>query len=294
MSKQIILDALASQFAIKQNEFIEFETTIHNPALERLNKSISDWFSSVLNVSPHSAKYTGDTLEIVPMNEDNGRWPSAIHIRKHYSYRDDENNYYDIDYRSSHNKVDTNNMYYLTVLGKIAQHSALIIDNIENEWKPAYKLIHIPHYELSNELRKLENEINGVKRDIHIAKREECKVAGHEHTILPYIHCKYNYDTSQYELVELPKEFRLETGRGKWDYTYVNAYRVVGPAKYNKVAIQYKKQGSEQWIDIEVKGDYFDSFIADVYEWETNGKARYEARELEQYNRYTAEAKQES
>ncbi len=28
--------------------------------------------------------------------------------------------------------------------------------------------------------------------------------------------------------------------------------------------------------------------------WETNGKAKYEARELEQYNRYTAEAKQES
>jgi hypothetical protein len=294
MSKQIILDALASQFAIKQNEFIEYESTVYSPALEGLNKSISDWFSSVLNISPYSAKYTGDTLEIVPMNEDNGRWPSAINIRKHYSYRDDENNYYDIDYRSSHNKVDANNMYYLTVLGKVAQHSTLITDNIENEWKPAYKAIYAPYYELSNQLRKLENEINAVKRDIHIAKREECKVAGHEHTILPYVHCKYNYDTTQYELVELPKEFRLEIGRGKWDYVYVNAYRVVGPAKYNKVAIQYKKQSDAQWIDIDVKGDYFDSFIADVYEWETNGKARYEARELEQYNRYTAEAKQES
>ena len=292
MSKQIILDALASQFAVKQNELVEYEATVYNPALEGLNKSISDWFSSVLSVSPYSAKYTGDTLEIVPIED--GRWPSAINIRKHYSYRDDENNYYDVDYRSSHNKVDTNNMYYLTTLGKVAQHVALIIDNIENEWKPAYKAIYKPYYELSNELRKLENEINGVKRDIHIAKREECKVAGHEHTILPYTHCKYNYDTSQYELVELPKEFKLETGRGKWDYTYVNAYRVVGPAKYNKVAIQYKKQGGEQWVDIEVKGDYFDSFIADVYEWETNGKAKYETRELEQYNRYTKEAKQES
>jgi hypothetical protein len=292
MSKQIILDALASQFATKQNEFIQYETTVYSPALEGLNKSISDWFSSVLSVSPHSVKYTGDTLEIVPIED--GRWPSAINIRKHYSYRDDENNYYDVDYRASHNKVDTNNMYYLTTLGKVAQHVALIIDNIENEWKPVYKAIYKPYYELSNELRKLENEINGVKRDIHIAKREECKVAGREHTILPYTHCKYNYDTTQYELVELPKEFRLETGRGKWDYVYVNSYRVVGPAKYNKVAIQYKKQSDAQWIDIEVKGDYFDSFIADVYEWETNGKARYEARELEQYNRYTKEAEQTS
>jgi len=290
MSKQIILDALASQFAIKQNEFIQYETTVYQPALDRFNESIRDWFGSVLFIRPHSAKYTGDTLEIVPTED--GRWPSAINIRKHYSYRDDKDNYYDIDYRSSHNKVEMANIYYLTTLGKIAQNVNLIIENIENEWKPAYKAIHTPYYELSNELRKLENEINAVKRDIHIAKREECKVAGHEHTILPYTHCKYNYDTAQYELVELPKEFRLETGRGKWDYTYVNTYRVVGPAKYNKVALQIKKQDEAQWRDIEVKGDYFDSFIADVYEWETNGKARYEARELEQYNSHVGKAEQ--
>jgi hypothetical protein len=292
MSKQIILDALASQFAIKQNEFTEYETTVYNPALVRLNQSIHDWFSSVLSVSPHNVRFTDNTLEIVPIED--GRWPSSISIRKHYSYRDDENNYYDIDYRSSHNKVDTNNMYYLTTLGKVAQHIALIIDNIENEWKPAYKAIYKPYYELNNELRKLENEVNAVKRDIHEAKREQCKVAGHEHTILPYTHCKYNYDTSQYELVELPKEFQLETGRGKWDYTYVNAYRVIGPAKYNKVAIQVKSESHPQWRDIEVKGDYFDSFVADVYEWETNGKARYEAGEVERFNRYTAKAEQES
>jgi len=294
MSKQIILDALASQFAIKQNEFIEFETTVHNPALERLNKSISDWFSSVLNVSPHSAKYTGDTLEIVPMNEDNGRWPSAIHIRKHYSYRDDENNYYDIDYRSSHNKVDTNNMYYLTILGKMAQHSALIIDNIENEWKPAYKLIHIPHYELSSELGKLEREINQIKQDIDVAKREEYKVAGFEHTISPNLYCKINYDTDQYELVEQPRTFQLETGRGKWDYTHVNAYRVVGPAKYNKIALQVKKQDDTRWLDVEVKGDYFDSFIETVYDWERSKRDKYNASETERFNRYNVKAEQTS
>jgi hypothetical protein len=291
MSKQIILDALASQFTIKQNELIEYETAVHKPALKELNKSISDWFSSVLSVSPYNVEFNSDTLYITPYED---KWPSTINIRKHYSYRDDENNYYDIDYRSGHNKADTNNMYYLITLGKVAQHIALIIDNIENEWKPAHKAIHNPYSELNSELNKLEREINQIKRDIHEAKREECKVAGREYTILPYTHCKYNYDTAQYELVELPKEFRLETGRGKWDYTYVNAYRVIGPAKYNKVAIQYKKQDDTQWRDIEVKGDYFDSFVADVYEWETNGKARYEAGEVERFNRYTAEAEQES
>jgi hypothetical protein len=109
---------------------------------------------------------------------------------------------------------------------------------------------------------------------------------------LPYTHCKYNYDTTQYELVELPKEFQLETGRGKWDYIYVNSYKVIGPAKYNKVALQVKKQDDVQWRDIEVKGDYFDSFIANVYEWETTGKSKYEARELEQYNSHVGKAEQ--
>jgi len=168
MNKQIILDALASQFAVKQNEFVQYESTVYEPALVKLNQSIHDWFSSVLNVSPYNVKYTGDTLEIVPIED--GRWPSAINVRKHYSYRDDENNYYDIDYRSSHNKVNTTNLYYLTTLGKIAQHSALIIDNIENEWKPAYKAIFQPYYELDSELGKLEREINQIKQenDFHL------------------------------------------------------------------------------------------------------------------------------
>jgi hypothetical protein len=56
MSKQIILDALASQFSVKQNEFVQYETTVYEPALVELNKTISDWFSSVLEINPYEAK----------------------------------------------------------------------------------------------------------------------------------------------------------------------------------------------------------------------------------------------
>ena len=290
MSKQIILDALASQFAVKQNELVQYESTVYDPALEGLNKTISDWFSSVLNMSPYSVKLKDDTLEIVPTND--GNWPSTINIRKHYAYRDDENNYYEIDYRSSHNKVDKNNIYYLTTLGKIAQHINLITSNIKEEWKPAYKAIYKPHYELISELRTLEQEVNAIKRDIHVSKRESYKAAGFEHTISPYMHCKMNYDTNQYELVEMPNSFVLDTGRGKWDYTNVNAYRVVGPAKYNKIALRVKRVGDERWSDIDVKHDYFDSFIESVYAWETNNKARRDADETARYNRYVGEAEQ--
>lgn len=291
MSKQIILDALASQFAAKQNEFTQYETTVYQPALDGLNQSINDWFSKVLEVSPYSVKYTSDTLEIIPTQYD-GRWPSTISVRKHYSYRDDENNYYDIDYRSSHNKVDDNNVRYLTMLGKIAQHINLIIENIENEWKPAYKAIYKPYYELNNELGKLEREINAVKQDIHIAKREMYKVAGFEHTVSPRLTCKLNYDTDQYELVEQEESFRLDTGRGKWDYSHVNAYRVIGPAKYNKIALQIKCRQQDNWQSIEVKHDYFDSFIESVYSWETDRKAKYDADETNRYNRIVEKAKQ--
>lgn len=290
MSKQIILDALASQFAVKQNELVQYESTVYEPALEGLNKTISDWFSSVLNMSPYSVKLKDDTLEIIPTND--GNWPSTINIRKHYAYRDDENNYYEIDYRSSHNKIDKNNIYYLTTLGKIAQHINLITSNIKEEWKPAYKAIYKPHYELISELRTLEQEVNAIKRDIHVSKRESYKVAGFEHTVSPHLHCKFNYDANQYELVEVPNSFVLDTGRGKWDYTNVNAYRVIGPAKYNKIALRVKRVGDERWSDIDVKHDYFDSFIESVYAWETTNKARRDADETERYNRYTKEAKQ--
>lgn len=184
------------------------------------------------------------------------------------------------------------NIYYLTTLGKIAQNVNLIIENIENEWKPAYKAIHNPHYQLISELRTLENEINAVKRDIHTAKREEYKAAGFEHTVSPRLYCKMNYDTNQYELTEVPTEFNLETGRGKWDYIYVNAYRVIGSAKYNKIALQVKRKDDLHWSDIDVKGDYFDSFIETVYDWETNKKAKSDADETTRYNRYVGQAEQ--
>ena len=290
MSKQIILDALASQFATKQSEFQQYTTTVHEPAIAKLNQSIHDWFSNVLTITPHDVKFHSDNLEITPSND--SKWPSTINIRKRYSYRDNENNYYEIDYRSSHNKVEDNNMYYLTTLGKIAQHISLITENIENEWKPAYKEIYNPYSELNSELGKLEREINIIKQDIHTAKREEYKVAGYEHTISPHVYCKMNYDTDQWELSETPYKLNLETGRGKWDYVQVNTYRVIGAAKYNKIALQYKRQDDERWIDVEVKHDYFDSFIESVYKWETNDKAKRDANETERYNKYAAKAEQ--
>ena len=291
MNKQIILDALASQFATKQNEFEQYETTVYNPALTGLNKSISDWFSSVLNVSPYSAKYTGDTLEIVPVED--GRWPSAINIRKQYSYRDDEDNYYDIDYRSSHTKINTTNMYYLTILGKVAQHIALIIDNIENEWKPAYKTIYQPYWELNGELYKLEQEINRIKQEIHQNNREGYKTVGFQHAISPQLVCEIvDYSTSNYELVSKPKYFNLTTGRGRWDYLGVVEYRVVGLGKYNKVQLMVKDHPDRDWMNVEVKQDYFDEFIADVYQWETNGKQSSDESQTKRFERYSEGAKQ--
>ena len=290
MSKQIILDALASQFVIKQSEFQQYTTTVHEPAIVKLNQSIHDWFSNVLTISPHNVKFNGDSLDIIPSND--GNWPSEIKIRKRYSYREDKDNYYEIDYRSSHGKVEDNNMYYLTTLGKIAQHISLITENIENEWKPAYKETFNPYSELNSELYKLEREINQVKQDIHTANRETYKVVGYEHTVSPYMGCKMNYDTDQWELEEMKHEFNLETGKGRWDYMHVNAYRVVGPAKYNKIALQVKRKNDTHWIDIEVKHDYFDTFIESVYKWETNDKAKRNANEMTRYNRYVGEAKQ--
>jgi len=285
MNKQIILDALASQFAVKQNEFVQYESTVYEPALVKLNQSIHDWFSSVLNVSPYNVKYTGDTLEIVPIED--GRWPSAINVRKHYSYRDDENNYYDIDYRSSHNKVNTTNLYYLTTLGKIAQHSALIIDNIENEWKPAYKAIFQPYYELDSELGKLEREINQIKQEIHQNNREGYKTVGFQHAISPQLVCEIvDYSTSNYELLSKPKHFNLTTGRGRWDYSGIVEYRVVGLGKYNKVQLMVKDHPDRDWMNVEVKQDYFDDFIADVYQWETNGKQSSDESQTKRFERY--------
>jgi hypothetical protein len=292
MSKQIILDALAAQFAVKQNEFTQYETTVYQPALVELNKTISDWFSMVLEMNPHSVAYVNDSIEINP--SDDGKWPSTITIRRQSGWGVEKDSY-SIDYRSGYGKAENEtDMYYLTTLGKLAKNIDLIIENMKFEWKPAYKAIYKPHYELGNELYTLESEINGVKQQIHEAKRETYKVQGFEHALTSQLACKMNYDTNEYELKTVPYTIRLETGSGKWDYMWVNAYKVIGPAKYRKIAIQVKRnEGDERWEDIEVKGEYFDQFISEVYNWETRLRAKRDEDETKRYNKFV-EAKQTS
>lgn len=290
MSKQIILDALASQFAAKQNEFTQYETTVYHPALDVLNLSVKDWFSRVLEINPYNLTFHGDYIEITPSDE--GKWHSTITVRRSSGWGIEKDTYL-IDYRSGYGKAENQtDMYYLTTLGKIAQNIDLIVENLKSEWKPAHKAIYKPYYELSNDLGTLEREINTVKQQIHADNRETYKVRGFEHTLTSQLACKMNYDTNEYELKTVPYTVRLETGSGKWDYMWVNAYKVIGPAKYRKMAIQVKRdENAERWEDVEVKGEFFDQFISEVYNWETRLRAKRDEDETQRYNRFV-EAKQ--
>ena len=290
MSKQIILDALASQFAAKQNEFTQYETTVYHPALDVLNLSVKDWFSRVLEINPYNLTFHGDYIEITPSDE--GKWHSTITVRRSSGWGIEKDTYL-IDYRSGYGKAENEtDMYYLTTLGKIAQNIDLIVENLKSEWKPAHQAIYKPYYELSNDLGTLEREINTVKQQIHADNRETYKVPGFEHTLTSQLACKMNYDTNEYELKTVPYTVRLETGSGKWDYMWVNAYKVIGPAKYRKIAIQVKRdENAERWEDVEVKGEFFDQFISEVYNWETRLRAKRDEDETQRYNRFV-EAKQ--
>ena len=126
MSKQIILDALASQFAVKQNEFTQYDTTVYQPALVRLNQSIHDWFGMVLDLNPYNLTFHGDHIEITPSDE--GKWHSTITIRRSSGWGIEKDTYL-IDYRSGYGKAENQtDMYYLTTLGKIAQNIDLIVE----------------------------------------------------------------------------------------------------------------------------------------------------------------------
>jgi hypothetical protein len=72
----------------------------------------------------------------------------------------------------------------------------------------------------------------------------------------------------------------------------VNAYSLIGSAKYNKITLQVKRKDDLHWSDIDVKGDYFDSFIETVYDWETSKKEKSDADETTRYNRYVGQAEQ--
>jgi hypothetical protein len=47
-----------------------------------------------------------------------------------------------------------------------------------------------------------------------------------------------------------------------------------------------KDHPDRDWMDIEVKQDYFDEFIADVYQWETSGKQISDESQTKRFERY--------
>ena len=286
MNKQIILDALASQFATKQNELSQYEAAVYDPAINNLNNEVREWFKTALDIIVHNITYSnGEGIEITPFDE---RWANKISIRKKYSYYRDENlNPYEIYYSQSHNTVDHNNMFYLTVLGKVASNIELVIDKIDNSWIEAYRNIARPYNDLNNELYKLEQEVNRVKQEIHENNREGYKAVGFEHSVSSQLVCEItDYSIGNYELNTHPKRINLTTGRGKWDYIDVSAYRVIGQGKYNKVSLLVKTQYHHDWTGIEVKQDYFNDFVADVYHWETTGKEISDETQTKRFNRY--------
>lgn len=285
MNKQIILDALAAQFATKQNELLQYESAVYNPAINDLNNEVREWFKTALDVVVHDITYNNDYgIEITPFND---KWPGRINIRKKYSYSKSEINPFDINYSSSYGTVEHNNMFYLTVLGKVASNIELIIDKVENTWVETYRSIKKPYNELSNELYKLEQEVNRVKQEIHENNREGYKAVGFEHSISSQLVCEItDYSTGNYQLNVHPKRINLTTGRGRYDYTDVVAYRVVGPGKYNKVSLLIKSHPNHDWTSIDVKQDYFDEFVADVYQWETTGKQSSDESQTKRFERY--------
>ncbi len=114
MSKQIILDALAAQFAVKQNEFTQYDTTVYQPALAELNKTVSDWFSRVLELNPYNLTFNGDYVEITPSDE--GKWHSMITVKRNSGWGIEKDTY-SIDYRSGYGKAMVRpDMYGLVVI----------------------------------------------------------------------------------------------------------------------------------------------------------------------------------
>ena len=101
-----------------------------------------------------------------------------------------------------------------------------------------------------------------------------------------------DYSNSNYELVSKPKYFNLTTGRGRWDYTNVVEYRVIGLGKYNRIQLMVKDHPDRDWMNVEIKQDYFDEFIADVYQWEASGKQSSDESQTQRFERYSEKAKQ--
>lgn len=292
MNNQVILSALQSQLATKKEELHSYETTTSEPAF----KAISDEVLTSLreNVSALIPKITlsDSRIEIMKSSQPNSGWSAMTIYLDHNLRRSDSETkqqfFVKINwYGSSATIEDQNTLNDLQVFGAVAAKLSWIEYYFVNNWRPRLIEINKPCDDMRSDIYSIERSIRDVEYKITNEEITKYKQVGFSCTIIPTLNIEIDWEDENrpYVLKENITDIKLSIGRSRWDYVHVKSFKVLKTNKY-KTTLEVTI-GNNSVIEYTVSAKSFDSFINEVYNWQTDFAKKHNDKMTERFeNQY--------
>lgn len=296
MNKNIILAALQSQLETIKADAIAHEEHVFNPAVEKLKAKIAEWFHNNVITGLHDIEISSDRLTVTP--NDTTSYGSTITIDYRSSWRGDngyfETSCYRPDLKS--NQDNTENVFYFNAMAAVANKFSSICDKFKSSWLPAYNKLANAKSEKYDGIYNIEREIRTCEAEIAELEKEKYNQSGVELTLKPSANYDSNYDNNECVYTKKYTEHHIKAhyGRSKWDYAYINSFKVVSfpKAKHGKVVLEWKGGADDtKTRTVELNKTRYAEFISEVHSWETKGAAEREEsidERIARYNRVDA------
>jgi hypothetical protein len=290
--KQTALAILKQQEKVKQEELNQFLNTVFHPSISELENQIQDWFK--LNINPIVDKIELNSTEIVVMPpECKGRYNKGVNVYLRATWVGDKQipSYCEINwYGSNASKTKTFDLDYLSILGDIAKNLETIEKQYIDVWYPKYLILEKERYPYFKELEGLKISIDALMSEIAKEAKDEYKQVGFELQLKSTKFCEGDWDPkgrqTYYKLVDKSGTLKLSTGRGKYQYVYVNWFKIKEFTKNGKVKLDFKNDINSAVREVEVTKLKFEEFINSVYTWNTKRADDETKKQIERFEKY--------
>jgi hypothetical protein len=291
MNKNIILAALQSQLETIKADAIAHENDVYNPALAKLTSKIKVYFETHIFESIHDMSIASDRITVMP--NDDTSYGNTITIDYRGGWRGDNGYFETSSYRPDlkSNEDNTNTVRYYKAMAAIAAGFDLICEQYKTKWLPAFTKIESVKSDKYSEIYKIEREIRSCESEIAELEKEKYNQAGIELTLKPTANYDSNYDNNEcvYTKKYAEHHIRAQYGRSKYDYAYINSFKVVSfpKAKFGKVVLEWKGGADDtKTRTVELNKQRYAEFISEVHNWQTRGAAEREESIDERIARY--------
>ena len=198
MNKKIVLEALKSQVADLQTKYETMQQTVVTEKLNTLNQRVKSELTNILSLPIHRANMEGSTLEVYPTSN-NDRWDRLqIHINTGYAKGyEDKFKYCELSSWSTRlrsDKMDDKDRTTLVVLGAVALNFETISKELIENWSADYDNIVNELNQLSNQIYKLNREVDNMQYSIDDDEKSEYKKVGFECQVKDRWNFDWNYD----------------------------------------------------------------------------------------------------